>query len=119
MRKTVKNNGYDFDALIDTGSTITLIREESVHQILGRPTLNPTKINLTSFGLLTLDFLFRCGQLIFRMADCEVEGTIVSPLASPREGNVPDGKERRSKEHQNPDRIRWDRKRGRRASAKQ
>ncbi|GFX63709.1 retrovirus-related Pol polyprotein from transposon 17.6 [Trichonephila clavipes] len=49
MRKTVKINGYDFDALIDTGSTITLIRE-SVHQILGRPTLNPTKINLTSFG---------------------------------------------------------------------
>ncbi|GFU77719.1 retrovirus-related Pol polyprotein from transposon 17.6 [Trichonephila clavipes] len=47
MRKTVKINGYDFDALIDTGSTITLIRE-SVHQILGRPTLNPTKINLTS-----------------------------------------------------------------------
>ncbi|GFU90929.1 uncharacterized protein TNCV_4922621 [Trichonephila clavipes] len=49
MRKTVKINGYDFDALIDTGSAITLIRE-SVHQILGRPTLNPTKINLTSFG---------------------------------------------------------------------
>ncbi|GFW73569.1 hypothetical protein TNCV_1540241 [Trichonephila clavipes] len=49
MRKTVKINGYDFDALIDTGSTITLTRE-SVYQILGRPTLNPTKINLTSFG---------------------------------------------------------------------
>ncbi|GFU76396.1 hypothetical protein TNCV_2159031 [Trichonephila clavipes] len=51
MRKTVKINGYDFDALIDTGSTITLIRE-SVHQILGRPTLNPTKIKLTSFDKL-------------------------------------------------------------------
>ncbi|GFT12551.1 uncharacterized protein TNCV_5093491 [Trichonephila clavipes] len=49
MRKTVKINGYDFDALIDTGSTITLIRE-SVYQILGRPTLNATKIKLTSFG---------------------------------------------------------------------
>ncbi|GFY63856.1 pro-Pol polyprotein [Trichonephila inaurata madagascariensis] len=49
MRKTVKIDGYDFDALIDTGSTITLIRE-SVYQILGRPTLNPTKIKLTSFG---------------------------------------------------------------------
>ncbi|GFW20468.1 hypothetical protein TNCV_4547351 [Trichonephila clavipes] len=49
MRKTVKINGYDFDALIDTGSTITLIRE-SVYQILGRPTINPTKIKLTSFG---------------------------------------------------------------------
>ncbi|GFS77518.1 uncharacterized protein TNCV_320751 [Trichonephila clavipes] len=49
MRKTVKMNGYDFDALIDTGSTITLIRE-SVYQILGRPTLNATKIKLTSFG---------------------------------------------------------------------
>ncbi|GFT41065.1 retrovirus-related Pol polyprotein from transposon 17.6 [Trichonephila clavipes] len=49
MRTTVKIKGYDFDALIDTGSTITLIRE-SVHQILGRPTLNPTKINLAFFG---------------------------------------------------------------------
>ncbi|GFV36638.1 uncharacterized protein TNCV_1033141 [Trichonephila clavipes] len=49
MRKTVKINGYDFDALIDTGSTITLIRE-SVYQILGRPTLNATKIKLTSFS---------------------------------------------------------------------
>ncbi|GFX67095.1 transposon Tf2-9 polyprotein [Trichonephila clavipes] len=49
MRKTVKINGYDFDALIDTGSTITLIRE-SVYQILGRPTINPTKIKITSFG---------------------------------------------------------------------
>ncbi|GFX95208.1 uncharacterized protein TNCV_847991 [Trichonephila clavipes] len=48
MRKTVKINGYDFYALIDTGSTITLIRE-SIYHILGRPTLNPTKINLTSF----------------------------------------------------------------------
>ncbi|GFW36425.1 hypothetical protein TNCV_3713431 [Trichonephila clavipes] len=49
MRKTVKINGYDFDAFIDTGSTITLIRE-SVYQIIGGPTLNPTKIKLTSFG---------------------------------------------------------------------
>ncbi|GFW64221.1 hypothetical protein TNCV_709261 [Trichonephila clavipes] len=49
MRKTVKINGYYFDALIDTGSTMTLIRE-SVYQILGRPTLNATKIKLTSFS---------------------------------------------------------------------
>ncbi|GFY64664.1 uncharacterized protein TNIN_239211 [Trichonephila inaurata madagascariensis] len=49
MLKTVKINSYDFDALIDTGSTITLTRE-SVYQIIGRPTLNPTKIKLTSFG---------------------------------------------------------------------
>ncbi|GFY16930.1 hypothetical protein TNCV_3689881 [Trichonephila clavipes] len=49
MRKTVKINGYDFDTLIDTGSTHTLIRE-SVYQILGKPTLNPTKIKLTSFS---------------------------------------------------------------------
>ncbi|GFY46791.1 hypothetical protein TNIN_391571 [Trichonephila inaurata madagascariensis] len=49
MRKTIKINDYDFDALIDTGVTITLIRE-SVSQILGRPTLNPTKIKLTYFG---------------------------------------------------------------------
>ncbi|GFX85322.1 hypothetical protein TNCV_732151 [Trichonephila clavipes] len=89
MRKTVKINGYDFDALIDTGSTITLIRE-SVHQILGRPTLNPTKINLTSFGLLaTFWIFFRCGQLIFRMADCEVKALLQAPLASPQRGQCP------------------------------
>ncbi|GFU91529.1 retrovirus-related Pol polyprotein from transposon 17.6 [Trichonephila clavipes] len=51
MRKIVKINGYDFDALIDTGSTITLIRE-GVYQILERPTLNATKIKLTSFNKL-------------------------------------------------------------------
>ncbi|GFS75550.1 transposon Tf2-9 polyprotein [Trichonephila clavipes] len=49
MRKTVTINSYDFDALIDTGSAVTLIRE-SVYQILGRPTLNATKIKLTSFS---------------------------------------------------------------------
>ncbi|GFY54300.1 hypothetical protein TNIN_496551 [Trichonephila inaurata madagascariensis] len=49
MHKTVKINGYDFDALIDTGNTITLILK-SVYQILGRPTLSPTKIKLSSFG---------------------------------------------------------------------
>ncbi|GFS82126.1 hypothetical protein TNCV_250031 [Trichonephila clavipes] len=48
-RNTAKINGYVFDALIDTGSTITLIRE-SVYQIHGRLTLNPTKIKLTSFS---------------------------------------------------------------------
>ncbi|GFU10404.1 hypothetical protein TNCV_4753421 [Trichonephila clavipes] len=91
-----------FDALIDTGSTIALIRE-SVHQILGRPTLNPTKINLTSFGfcLQHFGFSFRCGQLIFRMADCVVEGTIASPLASPRGAMSPTGEKGETKEHQN------------------
>ncbi|GFQ89943.1 hypothetical protein TNCT_28151 [Trichonephila clavata] len=49
MRKTVKINDYDFDALIDTGSTITLVRE-SVYHTLGGPTLSLTKIKLTSFG---------------------------------------------------------------------
>ncbi|GFY00214.1 uncharacterized protein TNCV_4664661 [Trichonephila clavipes] len=37
-------------------------------------------------GLLTTFWIFfRCGQLIFRMADCEVEGTIASPLSIPLE----------------------------------
>ncbi|GFU84844.1 retrovirus-related Pol polyprotein from transposon 297 [Trichonephila clavipes] len=49
MRKTVKINGYDFDVLIDTGSTVTLVRY-SVYANLGMPTLNPMKINLTAFG---------------------------------------------------------------------
>ncbi|GFW54658.1 hypothetical protein TNCV_787611 [Trichonephila clavipes] len=42
-----------------------------------------------------------CQSAHFRMADCEVEGTIASPLASPREGNVPDGGKGATKEHQN------------------
>ncbi|GFS83676.1 hypothetical protein TNCV_610311 [Trichonephila clavipes] len=49
MRKTVKINDYKFDALIDTGSTVTLVRC-SVYANLGMPTLNPTKIKLTAFG---------------------------------------------------------------------
>ncbi|GFT36423.1 hypothetical protein TNCV_4271821 [Trichonephila clavipes] len=57
--------------------------------------------------LITFWIFFRCGQLIFRMADCEVEGAIASPRSiSPadsferkREGNVPDGK--RSNERKN------------------
>ncbi|GFU83405.1 hypothetical protein TNCV_2752411 [Trichonephila clavipes] len=53
-------------------------------------------------GLLaTFWIFFRCGQIIFRMADCEVEGTIASPLASPREGNVPDGEKERRRNTQN------------------
>ncbi|GFY13364.1 hypothetical protein TNCV_2336281 [Trichonephila clavipes] len=53
------------------------------------------------------------------MADCEVEGTIASPLSiPPREGNVPDG-ERSDEGTSELNRIRLDRKRGRRASAKQ
>ncbi|GFV20004.1 hypothetical protein TNCV_705631, partial [Trichonephila clavipes] len=31
---------------------------------------------------------FRCGQLIFRMADCEVKA-LLQALSIPREGNVP------------------------------
>ncbi|GFV25998.1 hypothetical protein TNCV_2693641 [Trichonephila clavipes] len=62
MRKTVTINSYDFDALIDTGSTITLIRE-SAHQILGKPTLNPTKINLFSFEKRLVEKEIQCKSL--------------------------------------------------------
>ncbi|GFR12132.1 hypothetical protein TNCT_466081 [Trichonephila clavata] len=44
MSKTVKIN-----ALINKGTTITLVRE-SVYHTLGRPTLSPTRIRLNSFG---------------------------------------------------------------------
>ncbi|GFU38237.1 hypothetical protein TNCV_2432581 [Trichonephila clavipes] len=49
MRKTVEINDYKFDALIDTGITVTLVRY-SVYANLGMPTLNPTKIKLSAFG---------------------------------------------------------------------
>ncbi|GFW10153.1 hypothetical protein TNCV_2569371 [Trichonephila clavipes] len=50
--------------------------------------------------LITFWIFFHCGQLIFRMADCEVEGAIASPRSiapadsfeRKRQGNVPDGK---------------------------
>ncbi|GFS62968.1 hypothetical protein TNIN_492151 [Trichonephila inaurata madagascariensis] len=49
MRKIVKINDYKFDALIDTGSTVTLVWY-NVQANLGMPTLNPMKIKLTAFG---------------------------------------------------------------------
>ncbi|GFW30624.1 hypothetical protein TNCV_455621 [Trichonephila clavipes] len=39
-----------------------------------------TRISLLSFWIF-----FRCGQLIFRMADCEVKALLQAPLASPPE----------------------------------
>ncbi|GFW12043.1 hypothetical protein TNCV_4531081 [Trichonephila clavipes] len=62
MRKILKINGYDFDALIDTGSTITLIRG-SVYHILGRPMLNPSKIKLTSFEKRLVEKEIECASL--------------------------------------------------------
>ncbi|GFS98522.1 hypothetical protein TNCV_3478971 [Trichonephila clavipes] len=76
--------------------------------------------NKTSL-LTTFWIFFRCGQLIFRMADCEVEGTIASPRSIPPERAMsPTGE--RSDEGRNirtNQRIRWDRKRGRRALTEQ
>ncbi|GFU77741.1 hypothetical protein TNCV_1137491 [Trichonephila clavipes] len=54
MRKTVQINDYKFDALIDTDSTVTLVRY-SVYANQGMQTLNPTKIKLTSFGRVKLN----------------------------------------------------------------
>ncbi|GFT27913.1 hypothetical protein TNCV_11131 [Trichonephila clavipes] len=54
------------------------------------------------------------------MADCEVEGTIASPLSIPLERAMSPTGEGETKEGTSElDRIRWDRKRGRGASAKQ
>ncbi|GFU74952.1 hypothetical protein TNCV_3752041 [Trichonephila clavipes] len=59
-------------------------------------------------------------QLIFRIADCEVEGTIASPLSIPLERECPRREKGETKEGTSElDRIRWDRKRGSRASAEQ
>ncbi|GFS41970.1 hypothetical protein TNIN_431161 [Trichonephila inaurata madagascariensis] len=49
MHKTVKINDYKFDALINTGSTVTLARY-SVYESLRMPTLNLTKIKQTALG---------------------------------------------------------------------
>ncbi|GFT60637.1 hypothetical protein TNCV_1789261 [Trichonephila clavipes] len=49
----------------------------------------------TRISLLTFWNIFRCGQLIFRMADCEVEGTIASPLSIPLERAMSPTGERR------------------------
>ncbi|GFX41552.1 hypothetical protein TNCV_3109481 [Trichonephila clavipes] len=48
--------------------------------ILDTKLKEPNKSLLTTFWIF-----FRCGQLIFRMADCEVEGAIASSLSIPPE----------------------------------
>ncbi|GFX56311.1 transposable element Tcb1 transposase [Trichonephila clavipes] len=54
------------------------------------------------------------------MADCEVEGTIANPRSIPQRGQCPRRGKGETKEGTSElDRIRWDRKRGRRASAEQ
>ncbi|GFU88448.1 hypothetical protein TNCV_3353881 [Trichonephila clavipes] len=53
-------------------------------------------VNDEPYSLLaTFWIFFRCGQLIFRMADCEVEGTIASPLSIPLERAMSPTGERR------------------------
>ncbi|GFX04694.1 transposable element Tcb2 transposase [Trichonephila clavipes] len=76
--------------------------------------------NVVQSLLTTFWIFFRCGQLIFRMADCEVEGTIASPRSIPPERAMsPTGERRDEGRTSELDRIRWDRKRGRCASAEQ
>ncbi|GFY34998.1 hypothetical protein TNCV_5043741 [Trichonephila clavipes] len=82
--------------------------------ILDTKLKEPNKSLLTTFWIF-----FRCGQLIFRMADCEVEGTIASPLSIPLERAMSPTGERSDEGTSELKRIRWDRKRGRRASAEQ
>ncbi|GFT23780.1 hypothetical protein TNCV_3512252 [Trichonephila clavipes] len=78
-------------------------------------------INDEPYSLLaTFWIFFRCGQLIFRMADCEVKALLQAPLASPQRGQCPRRGKGETKEGTSElNRIRWDRKRGRRASAEQ
>ncbi|GFW07457.1 hypothetical protein TNCV_3915901 [Trichonephila clavipes] len=63
-------------------------------------------------GLLTTFWIFfRCGQLIFRMADCEVEDAIASPRGIPQRGQCPRrGKGAAIEGTSEPGRIRGDRK---------
>ncbi|GFT78457.1 hypothetical protein TNCV_1640431 [Trichonephila clavipes] len=58
--------------------------------ILDTKLKEPNKSLLATFWIF-----FRCGQLIFRMADCEVEGTIASPLSIPLERTMSPTGERR------------------------
>ncbi|GFT23779.1 hypothetical protein TNCV_3512251 [Trichonephila clavipes] len=54
------------------------------------------------------------------MADCEVKALLQAPLASPQRGQCPRRGKGETKEGTSElNRIRWDRKRGRRASAEQ
>ncbi|GFX70105.1 hypothetical protein TNCV_4615431 [Trichonephila clavipes] len=54
------------------------------------------------------------------MADCEVKALLQAPLASPQRGQCPRRGKGETKEGTSElDRIRWDRKRGSRASAEQ
>ncbi|GFY07965.1 uncharacterized protein TNCV_2579971 [Trichonephila clavipes] len=67
------------------------------------PHLTSTAVDFMKRFAYNILIFFRCGQLIFRMDDCEVEGAIASPLSiSPERAMSRTGeRERRRKEHQN------------------
>ncbi|GFU83436.1 hypothetical protein TNCV_1346211 [Trichonephila clavipes] len=93
-------------------STLSLEKTALLDKLHKLEESNLEKVCLQHFG-----FSFAVVRSFSGWPTVKLKALLQAPLASPlREGNVPDGGKGATKEHQNQ-RIRWDRKRGRRASA--
>ncbi|GFW34695.1 hypothetical protein TNCV_953231 [Trichonephila clavipes] len=107
--KKLKSSGRNANKTSDSDENQALAKEKNdlLRQIdFLKPIILDTKLKMPNKSLLTTFWIFfRCGQLIFRMTDCEVVGAIASPRSPAdsferkREGNVPDAK--RSSERRN------------------
>ncbi|GFW61615.1 hypothetical protein TNCV_4796491 [Trichonephila clavipes] len=105
--KKSKSSGRNANKTSDSDENQALAKEKNdlLRQIDFRNSIIlDTKLKEPNKSLLTTFWIFfRCGQLIFRMADCEVEGAIASPRGIPQRGAMsPTGKGASDrKEHQN------------------
>lgn len=54
MHKTVRINSIETDALIDTGSDVTIVREDFYRKLKPSPQLSPSDIKLTGIGNATV-----------------------------------------------------------------
>ncbi|GFV28349.1 hypothetical protein TNCV_4600021 [Trichonephila clavipes] len=104
--KKLKSSGRNANKTSDSDENQALAKEKN--DLLRQIDFPFYSFFWNSCLLTTFWIFFRCGQLIFRMADCEVEGAIASPRSihppaesfeRKREGNVLDGK--RSSERRN------------------
>ncbi|GFX91096.1 hypothetical protein TNCV_3222571 [Trichonephila clavipes] len=86
--KKLKSSGRNANKTSDSDENQALAKEKD--DLLGQidflnSIILDTKLKEPNKSLLTTFWIFfRCGQLIFRMADCEVEGDIASPRSIPQ-----------------------------------
>ncbi|GFV25647.1 hypothetical protein TNCV_4562591 [Trichonephila clavipes] len=98
---------------VSNTSTLSLEKTALLDKLHELEESNLEKVCLQHFG-----FSFAVVSSFLGWPTVKLKALLQAPLASPREGNVPDG-ERSDEGTSELKRIRLDRKRGRRASAKQ